>query len=193
MRDQRLQGTALIFAEKKHYDEVKEQHEKNKAKREEQKQKRQANSKGVNESTPPSECQKVAADSVALVNTATTDGTNDHVLDDLIIELDEDSDSEDESDSDSNDLEPGTDGDGSEEQMATDDVLQDTSEQGAPTGDAVLPMPDEKVLKERRAVYLEAARGQKLTRKIQKGKASVKELGPELLDMVNAQKRKLMC
>ena len=123
MRDQHLQRTALIFAKKKHYNEVKEKHEKNKAKREEQKQKHQANSKEVNESMPLSECQKVMVDSVALVNTVTTDGINDHILDNLIIKLDVDSDSEDESDSNSDDLKPETDGNGPEEQMATNDVL----------------------------------------------------------------------
>ena len=162
-------------------------------KREEQKQKRQANSKGVDESTPPSKRQKVAADNTALVRTANTDRVDDQALHDLAVELDEDS--KDESDSDSDDLNPETNSNGPEEQTAADDVSQDTSVQDALTGEAVLPMPDEEILEERCAVYLETAQRQKLTQpwKTQKGKASAREPGPKLLDMVNAQRRKLMC
>lgn len=194
-RNQRLQGTALILAKKKHYDEVKEQREKNKAKKEEQKRKRQADSEKVDESTPPSKRQKVAADSATPTGTVNMSGAQD-VPSDLLVEFDAGhEDSEDESDSDEDDIEPTSDDDGHQEEAATEHLSHNSVAQDAITGDAIFPMPDKEILEKRRAVYLETARQHKVTQpqKKPKGKAPAKEPGPELLDMVNTRRRKLMC
>ena len=156
VRDQCLQRTALILTKKKHYDEIKEQRKKNRAKKEKQKQKCQAISKGTNEVAPPSKRQRSMVDGAVLVGMASEDGTND-ISGDLSIELDRShKDSEDESDSNSDDSELKTDGN-DHEQTAAEKVSQDISAQGALTEEAIFPMPDEKIMEERRAVYLEAA------------------------------------